>query len=103
MLALARGASLLGLGAVLMIARSLPPSELGRWSLALAVQGYALHLGEFGLRAVVTTEAARAGGVARPRFSPAISACAWPCPGWRSASRSSPAPRGGPANFSLSA
>ena len=63
LLALARaGASLLGLGAVLLIARALPPAELGRWSLALAVQGYALHLGEFGLRGVVTTEAARAGG-----------------------------------------
>ena len=54
-------AALLGLAAVLIIARALSPVELGRWSLALAVQGYALHLSEFGLRAVVTTEAARAG------------------------------------------
>jgi O-antigen/teichoic acid export membrane protein len=54
-------ASVLGLATVLVVARALDPHELGRWSLALAVQGYALHLGEFGLRGVVTTEAARAG------------------------------------------
>jgi lipopolysaccharide exporter len=58
----ARGAaSLLGLATVMVVARLLDPHELGRWSLALAVQGYALHAGEFGLRSVVTTEAARAG------------------------------------------
>jgi PST family polysaccharide transporter len=58
----ARGAaSLLGLATVMVVARLLDPHELGRWSLALAVQGYALHVGEFGLRSVVTTEAARAG------------------------------------------
>jgi O-antigen/teichoic acid export membrane protein len=58
----ARGlASLLAFAAVLVAARALDPQELGRWSLALAVQGYALHLAEFGLRGVVTTEAARAG------------------------------------------
>jgi O-antigen/teichoic acid export membrane protein len=51
----------LGLLAVLLLARALTPEQLGRWSLALAVQGYALHLGEFGLRSVVTTEAARTG------------------------------------------
>ena len=55
------GAALLGLASVLVVARALSAEDLGRWSLALAVQGYALHLGEFGLRAVVTTEAARAG------------------------------------------
>ena len=61
-LALARlGVSLLGFAAVLLVARALAPAELGRWSLALAIQGYALHLGEFGLRSVVTTEAAQAG------------------------------------------
>jgi O-antigen/teichoic acid export membrane protein len=58
----ARGlAALLGLGGVLLVARALTPEQLGQWSLALAVQGYALHLGEFGLRSVVTTEASRAG------------------------------------------
>lgn len=58
----ARGtASALGLLAVLLVARALSPEQLGHWSLALAVQGYALHLGEFGLRSVATTEAARAG------------------------------------------
>jgi O-antigen/teichoic acid export membrane protein len=62
LLALARaGVSLLGLATLFLIARTLGPAELGRWSLALAVHGYVLHLGEFGLRGVVTTEAARAG------------------------------------------
>ncbi|MFO1049903.1 MAG: oligosaccharide flippase family protein [Geminicoccaceae bacterium] len=61
-LALARAAAAgLGFLTVLLIARALPPEQLGRWSLALTVQGYALHLGEFGLRSVVTTEAAHAG------------------------------------------
>lgn len=61
-LGIARGvASAFGLLAVLLVARALSPAQLGRWSLALAIQGYALHLGEFGLRSVVTTEAARAG------------------------------------------
>ena len=54
-------ASALGFLSVLLLARSLPPDELGRWSLALAVQGYALHLGELGLRSVVTAEAGRTG------------------------------------------
>jgi O-antigen/teichoic acid export membrane protein len=58
----ARGlAALLGLAGVMLTARALDPGQLGHWSLAPAVQGYALHLGEFGLRSVVTTEAARAG------------------------------------------
>jgi O-antigen/teichoic acid export membrane protein len=58
----ARGAaSLLAFAGVLLVARLLDPAELGRWSLALAVQGYALHLAEFGLRSVVTTELAGAG------------------------------------------
>ena len=62
MLAAARGGTaLLGLATVLVVAHALTPEDLGRWSLALAVQGYALHLGEFGLRSVVTTEAALAG------------------------------------------
>ena len=62
LLGLARGgAALLGLLGVLLVAHALTPDQLGHWSLALAVQGYALHLGEFGLRSVVTTEAARAG------------------------------------------
>ena len=58
----ARGmAAALGLAGVLLVVRLLTPDQLGQWSLALAVQGYALHLGEFGLRSVVTTEAAHAG------------------------------------------
>ena len=61
-LGLARlGVSGLGFATVLVVAHALDPADLGRWSLALAVQGYALHLGEFGLRSVVTTEAGRAG------------------------------------------
>jgi O-antigen/teichoic acid export membrane protein len=55
----ARGlASLFGFAGVLLTARLLTPEELGRWSLALAVQGYALHLAEFGLRSVATAAAA---------------------------------------------
>jgi O-antigen/teichoic acid export membrane protein len=61
LLAGARGlASLLGFLGVLLTARLLGPDELGRWSLALAIQGYALHVAEFGLRGVATTAAARA-------------------------------------------
>ena len=58
----ARGAaSLVGFIGVLLVARLLAPAELGAWSLALAAQGYALHLGEFGLRNVATTELAGVG------------------------------------------
>lgn len=61
----ARGAaSLLGFLGILLTARLLDPGELGRWSMALAVQGYALHLAEFGLRSVVTTELGRTGAAA---------------------------------------
>jgi O-antigen/teichoic acid export membrane protein len=63
----ARGAaSLLGLLGMMLVARLLDPQELGRWSLALAAQGYALHLAELGLRSVATTELDRVG-------------VAWPC------------------------
>lgn len=55
------GASLLGFAGVTLIAHALTPDELGLWSVAMAVQGYALHAGEFGLRSVVTTEARHAG------------------------------------------
>ena len=51
----------------MLVARALTPDQLGSWALALAVQGYALHVGEFGLRSVVTTEAARA-AVALPEL-----------------------------------
>lgn len=50
----------------MVLARSLAPEALGVWALALAVQGYALHLGEMGLRSVVTAEAGRqCGSMAR--------------------------------------
>lgn len=52
-------ASVLSFLAVLLLARHLPPDDFGRWSLAVAVQGYALHFGELGLRSVVTADAAR--------------------------------------------
>jgi O-antigen/teichoic acid export membrane protein len=61
----AAGAALGALSAVLL-ARALTPAELGAWSLALAVQGYALHLGELGLRSVVTAEAGRGTVALRP-------------------------------------
>ncbi|MFZ1428871.1 MAG: oligosaccharide flippase family protein [Geminicoccaceae bacterium] len=64
------GASLLGFVGVTLVAHALTPDELGRWSLALAVQGYALHAGEFGLRSVVTTEARSAG-----KLLPALLRC----------------------------
>ncbi len=57
----------LGLVATLVIARSLEPAGLGLWSMALAVQGIALHLGEAGLRSVVTVELA-----ARPEAGRAL-------------------------------
>ncbi|MFO1036969.1 MAG: lipopolysaccharide biosynthesis protein [Geminicoccaceae bacterium] len=66
--AAAAGIGFLG---VAMVARLLSPAELGLWSMALAVQAYALHLGEFGLRSVATAEAARApAGIGRllPRY-----------------------------------
>ncbi len=52
-------AAVLGFGAAALLARALPPEALGAWALALAVQGYALHLGELGLRSVATAAAGR--------------------------------------------
>ncbi|MEZ5862686.1 MAG: oligosaccharide flippase family protein [Geminicoccaceae bacterium] len=57
----------LGLVATIVIARGLPPAGLGLWSMALAVQGLALHLGEAGLRSIVTVEVA-----ARPEAGRAL-------------------------------
>ncbi len=48
----------LGLVATMVIARGLEPAGLGLWSMALAVQGIALHVGEAGLRSIVTVEMA---------------------------------------------
>lgn len=45
---------MLGTLAVLVLARRLGPHDLGVWAMVLAVQGYALHAGEFGLRSVAT-------------------------------------------------
>ncbi len=55
----------LGFLATILIARALPPALLGLWSMALAVQGLALHLGEAGLRSVATAETARTPDLAR--------------------------------------
>jgi hypothetical protein len=82
----ARGlASIMGFAALLVVARALSPEQLGLWSLALAVQGYALHFAEFGLRSAVTAEAACAGAACR-RCCGNIWACAsfsaWPCWPW---------------------
>ncbi len=52
-------AACLGFLATLLVARALPPETLGLWSMALAVQGIALHFGEAGLRSVATAETAR--------------------------------------------
>jgi PST family polysaccharide transporter len=55
-------AAALAFAAVAVVARRLTPADLGVWSLILAVQGYALHLGELGLRSVVTAEGRRTEG-----------------------------------------
>jgi O-antigen/teichoic acid export membrane protein len=51
--------------AMLVAARAAGPTGIGIWSMAVAVQGYALHLGELGLRSVATAEAVRTRGGAR--------------------------------------
>src|SRR3954452_23634792 len=56
------GPAALGSLSAVVLARGLSPEALGWWSLTLAVQGYALHLGEVGLRSVVTAAAARTPG-----------------------------------------
>ena len=55
-------AALVGFLAVGICADALGPSELGRWSVLLAIHAHALHLTELGLRSVVTAEAGYAGG-----------------------------------------
>lgn len=62
----ARGlASLLAFLAVVQTAKLLSPDELGRWALALAVHGFALHLAEWGLRTVATVDAIAVGSALR--------------------------------------
>ncbi|MCB9944743.1 MAG: lipopolysaccharide biosynthesis protein [Geminicoccaceae bacterium] len=58
-------AMMLNLVAMTVIARSLGPHELGIWSIMLALHAYGVHLGEFGLRSVVTAEAGYVGGACR--------------------------------------
>jgi O-antigen/teichoic acid export membrane protein len=55
-------AAALGLVAMLQLAPAAGPAVLGQWSMLLAVQGWALHLAECGLRSVVTAEAASTAG-----------------------------------------
>ncbi len=50
---------------MLVAARSAGPAAIGVWSMAVAIQGYALQLGELGLRSVATAEAVRTRGGAR--------------------------------------
>lgn len=52
-------AAALGFGGAALLARALSPADLGTWALALAAQGYALHVSELGLRSVATAAAAR--------------------------------------------
>ncbi len=52
-------AAALGFVATMLIARALEPAALGLWSMALAAQGLAMHLGEAGLRSVAIAEVAR--------------------------------------------
>lgn len=63
-------AAALGLLAMLQLAPAAGPAVLGQWSMLLAVQGWALHLSECGLRSVVTAEAAATAGGPR-RLLPA--------------------------------
>jgi O-antigen/teichoic acid export membrane protein len=58
-------AAALGFVATILIARALEPATLGLWSMALAVQGLALHVGEAGLRSVAIAEVARQPHLAR--------------------------------------
>lgn len=52
-------AAALGLLAMLQLAPAAGPAVLGAWSMLLAVQGWALHLSECGLRSVVTAAGGR--------------------------------------------
>lgn len=47
-------AAVLGSMALVILAGRVEPSVLGVWAMALGIQGYALHVGEFGLRSMVT-------------------------------------------------
>ncbi len=58
-------AALLGFLAMLELAPAAGPETLGRWSMLLAVQGWLLHVSEWGLRSVVTAEAGRTRGAGR--------------------------------------
>ena len=53
-----------------LVARNLDPKSLGLWSMALAGQGYLLHLSEMGLRSVATAEAGREPGRWRDLIAP---------------------------------
>ncbi|BCX17840.1 MAG: hypothetical protein KatS3mg117_1522 [Geminicoccaceae bacterium] len=55
-------AAALGFLATLQLAPAAGPAVLGQWSMLLAVQGWALHLAECGLRSVVTAEGATTAG-----------------------------------------
>ncbi|MCX7628839.1 MAG: oligosaccharide flippase family protein [Geminicoccaceae bacterium] len=58
-------AAFFGFLAMLELAPAAGPETLGRWSMVLAVQGWLLHLAEWGLRSVVTAEAGRTAGGGR--------------------------------------
>ncbi len=55
-------AAALGLAAMLQLAPAAGPAVLGAWSMLLAVQGWALHLSECGLRSVATATGTRTRG-----------------------------------------
>jgi O-antigen/teichoic acid export membrane protein len=64
------GAAALGSLGMLVAARAAGPAVIGAWALAQAVQGYAQHAGEFGLRSVVTAEGASTAGGPRALIAP---------------------------------
>ena len=55
-------AAILSFLAVMLLARAVTPAALGHWAMLLAVQGYALHVAECGLRSVATAEGRRVRG-----------------------------------------
>ena len=59
-----------GAGALVILAQRVDPATLGIWAMALAVHAYVLHLGEFGLRSVVTAVGASTRGGPRALVLP---------------------------------
>lgn len=59
-----------GAAALIVLGQRVDPAALGTWAMALAVQAYASHLGELGLRSVVTAISAGTRGGPRALVAP---------------------------------